>query len=279
MAIAGLPGHAEGGKGGLSGTLLYSRLTNGTWQVWRKEFSTQQAEQLTFSAVDKRYPTRTPDGRIVFHTSNQASYIVEPGTSESAPLLETLWPMRDLVWSPDGARMAFSKIRTDLVDSANLWVADAKDRERVMLTQESGMQYQPAWSPDGRQLAYIGGHGYGTYEVYLINANGTDRRQLTTNHTHEFLPAWSPDGAAIAYSADATGDYEIWVISADGTGARQLTHAPGLDTRPAWSPDGRWIAFATNRTGTLEIWVMAADGSGQRPLIQAEGGACDPAWR
>lgn len=260
------------------GQLIYSRLTDGTWQIWKTDLATHKRIQVTFSPGDKRYPAKAPTGRLVYHTSNYACYLVERDEQSEKPWLADLWPVRDLLWSPDGMRIAFSKFRTDLVDSANLWVADTSGRMQQMITQEAGIQYQPSWSPDGDRIAYVGGHGYGTYEIYVVNADGTNRQQLTENSTHEFLPAWSPDGQRIAFSSDASGDYEIWVMQAYGSQPRQLTDSPGLDTRPVWSPDGGKLAFTTNRSGVLEIWVMKADGTGQRPLVRGEGGVCDPAW-
>ena len=262
-----------------AGTLFYSRLTQGTWQVWQRDLATDERAQRTFSPGDKRYPSWAGNGRIAFCTANQDCYALRDGRAAPDPLLERLWPVKDVVWSPDGARVAFARFRTDLADNANVWVAFADGSDQRMLTHEPGIQYNPSWSPDGTQLVYTGGQGYGTYELYVINADGTNQRRLTHNTHHEFLPAWSPDGARIAFASDASGDYEIWVMRADGSDAKPLTRSPGLDTRPAWSPDGSRIAFVTNRTGTLEIWVMNPDGSDQRPLERAEGGVCDPAWR
>jgi len=262
----------------MTGQLLYSQLTEGQWQIWRHDLATGARTQLTLTPSDKHNPAWGPDGRVTYQTANQGCESVGPHGGEE-PMLAALWPIKDLVWSPDGARVIFSRFRTDLNDSANLWVSDPSGRAPVMLTHAVGIQYNPSWSPDGTQLVYSGGHGYGTYELYVINADGTQPRQLTHNTTHEFWPAWSPDGQWIAYSADATGDYEIWVMHPDGTGATQLTHSPGLDSRPAWSPDSQHIAFTTNRAGHLEIWVMRADGLDPRVLESAAGGACDPAWR
>ena len=261
-----------------SGRLLATRLTNGTWQVWQTDLTTGASRQLTSDPVDKRYPSTLPDGRVGYCTSNQHCFTVAPGETPR-PLLQALWPIRDAAWSPDGRSIVFSKFRTDLIDSANLWIADATTGTTRVLTHAPGIQQNPAWSPDGTQIAYSGGHGYQTYEIYVIDAAGGEPRRLTTNRTHEFLPAWSPDGRRLAYSSDATDDYEIWVMPADGSQPAQLTRSPGLDTRPVWSPDGREIAFATNRTGTLQIWAMAADGGTPRPLETSTAGVGDPWWR
>jgi Tol biopolymer transport system component len=270
---------AEDSQPVLSGRLLYSRLTDGTWQVWQRDLSTNQRVQVTLTPGDKRYPAWVLDGGIAYCTSNQACFQVHSGDERNEPLLADLWPVRDVAGSPDGRSLAFSRFRTELVDSANLWIADSAGTQRRILTQDAGIQEDAAWSPDGEQLAFAAGQGPGTYEIYLVNADGTNRRQLTRNRANDFLPAWSPDGTQIAFSSDASGDYEIWIMRTDGSDLRQLTHSPGLDTRPAWSPDGGHLAFATNRTGTLAIWVMNTDGADQRSLEQAEGGSCDPAWR
>ncbi len=270
---------AEAAPDLLQGRLVYSRLSDGTWQIWQTDLGTGQRTQLTSSAGDKRYPSMTPDGRVTYCTNNQQCYVLDNEHGAVHPLLQELWPLRDVAWSPDETRVAFSKVRTDLVDSANLWVADPSGAARRMLTNQAGIQYNPNWSSDGQRLAYVGGHGYGTYEIYAMDAAGGEPRQLTNNSSHEFLPAWSPDGRRIAFASDASGNYDIWVMAADGSSPTQLTAAPGLDIRPAWSPDGRFIAFTTNRTGTLQIWVVRPDGTDQHVLEQADGGVCDPVWR
>lgn len=265
----------------LTGQLLYSRLTDGTWQIWQTDLATQARSQVTFSPGDKRYPSWVADGSVTYCMSHQACFQSRLGDAQKVdPLLFDLWPVRDAVWSPHGRALAFSRFRTDLVDSANLWIAEGNDTsQRRMITHEVGIQEHPAWSPDGEWIAYSGGHGYGTYELYVVRADGSQRRQLTQNHAHDFLPAWSPDGRRIAFSSDVSEGYEIWTVDADGSNLQQVTRSAGLDTSPAWSPDGQWIAFATNRSGKLELWVMRPDGSEPRILANAGAEACDPAWR
>ncbi len=270
---------ADEARGGLSGQLLYSGLTDGVWQIWRLDLASDTRAQLTFSPGDKRHPSWLDNDSIGFCTSNQGCYRLSRLDGKERPLLQELWPMRDLVWSPVGGRVAFAKFRTDIIDNANLWVADVAGPTRKLITHEAGIQQHPAWSPDGKRIAFSGGHGYGTYELYIVDADGSGLRRLTTNTTHEFSPAWSPDGKQLAYSADASGDYEIWVIGADGSRPRQLTQSPGLDATPTWSPDGAHIAFASNRSGAMELWVMDADGNNARRVERSESGACDPAWR
>ena len=263
-----------------NGQLLYSWLTEDTWQIWMLELPSQQQTQVTSGEGDKRYPSWESAGSIAYCTSNQRCFRAGLNGQGRELLLGDLWPMKDVAWSSDGRRLAFARFRTDLIDSANLWVAGADGTERRMITHEPGIQQHPAWSPDGQWIAYSAGQGYGTYEIYVVRADGAERRRLTQNQAHEFGPAWSPNGHQIAFSSDVSGDYEIWVLDADGSNLRQLTQSPGLDTDPAWSPDGQAIAFVTNRSGTLQIWLMNPDGTDPRPLVQQAGQpVCDPAWR
>ena len=261
------------------GTITYSRLTDGTWQIWRYTLSSGASLQVTFDRRDKRYPMPGVGGLIYYHTSNQEPFSVNPVSGEVLPVLEGLAPLRGATASPDGSKVVFSKIRTDIEDSSNLWMARGDGTSPQTLTLDPGIQDQPAWSPDGRTLAFVNGQGYEKYEICLLSLQDRTITRLTSNTSHEFFPAWSPDGTSIAYSSDATGDYEIWVMDPTGKNARQITKSPGLDSRPSWSPCGNWMAFTSRRSGELEIWRSAPDGSDQQRLFNAGAPACDPLWQ
>jgi dipeptidyl aminopeptidase/acylaminoacyl peptidase len=93
----------------------------------------------------------------------------------------------------------------------------------------------PAWSPDGRQIAFESTLD-GDMDVYVINADGTNLRKLTQNDDrHDEGPAWSPDGRQIVYSSGPDDLHEdIYVMNADGSDPRQLTTYPGRDESPDW---------------------------------------------
>ncbi len=259
-------------------TLLYSRLTDGFWQIWKKTEDNQNT-QLTASLYDKRYPSATKNGEIIFHTNNNRCFLLTKDGKE-VELLSDLWPVRDIVASPTEDVFIFSRFRTDIVDESNIWLYDRTNEKRVMLTREEGIQFQPAISKDGKKIVYSIGNGPRTYEIYSINIDGTEKKQLTENKSNDYTPSFSPDRAKIAFSSNMSGDYEIWTMNADGSEPKQLTDSPGLDTAPAWSSDGKQIAFTTNRSGHLSIWTMNADGSNPLPLLEDLQGneTCDPFW-
>ena len=110
-----------------------------------------------------------------------------------------------------------------------------------------GIGASPAWSPDGKQIVFTK-YDYGG-GIYLMRVDGTHvRRVITTG----FRPRWSPSGRQIVYwNIDQTTQTEqIFVVSVDGGTPRQLTSARTEDNfDPTWSPDGRKIAYARSDRG------------------------------
>jgi TolB protein len=176
-----------------------------------------------------------------------------------------------LFWSPDGRKLAFLSDAGCGQGCHHLYVVNADGSDLQDLTPRVGGGpgrggVDPAWSPDGRRIAYVRLDSPG---VYIVDPDGRGRRRLTRGSTWRYTaPAWSPDGRKLAYGTDRTGNFEVEVVNADGTGRGNLTRNPAYDGDPVWSPDGRMIAFVSNRDGRYAIYVMNPDGSGQRKLTQ-----------
>jgi Tol biopolymer transport system component len=141
-------------------------------------------------------------------------------------------------------------------------------------------EWDAAWSPNGRRLAFRGyyGLGDGDYDLYLVDAKGCQLTRLThgLNGTN---PSWSPTGHQIAFAA--AGAVGIDVINANGTGFHHLTTDTSAyeDDFPAWSASNR-IAFVRTRTRTSqgEIYTMSGNGSGVAPLTHGGPGFGQPSW-
>ncbi len=131
----------------------------------------------------------------------------------------------------------------------------------------------PAWSPDGKKIAFtsIRSPSDGYWEIYVMNADGSNQTRVTNNPARDFGPAWSPDGTRIAFHSDRDhtkfdSNNEIYLVDADGSNPLRLTNDPFVDNFPAWSPDGSKIAFGSQQGGVAGIFVMNPDGSNQTRL-------------
>jgi TolB protein len=148
---------------------------------------------------------------------------------------------------------------------------------------------EPAWSKDGRQLAFLRGPDWTPYEpghlsLYVAASAGGGARRLAAcgncgkqygNHL-----GWSPDGRWIAFSRDAgpRGQESLSVVAAAGGRPHRLTDcrpAQCVDVQPVWSPDGRLLIFERwTRAGQQQLYTVRPDGSG---LTKIADGA-DPQW-
>ena len=135
--------------------------------------------------------------------------------------------------------------------------------DTVNLSNNLGDDFDPAWSPDGSQIAFVSNRENGQEGgqfIYVMNADGSNVRQLTFENGSNW-PDWSHDGSRITY----TSNDDVFVINADGSGQSiNITNNPEKDAQSTWSPDGKKIAWISNRT----IFVMDADGSNIRQLTK-----------
>lgn len=149
----------------------------------------------------------------------------------------------------------------------NLAIMDSNGANVRFLTSTSDPEGHPAWSPDGKVIAYEFQNG-----INLINADGTGVVRLVSNG---FTPRWSPNGKKILFARNIVLTPKIHVMNADGTNITQLTTGPDSDTTPNWSPDGSQIAF----TRGLAVWIMSADGSGAKKVFDAGSFNAYPSWQ
>jgi Tol biopolymer transport system component len=234
---------------------------------------------------------------LIAYESQGALHLMRPDGSDMRLLLPADHPELDgggesPAWAPDGRRLAFSA--SAVGGSSDIWVVDADGTGLGNLTQDltladdafSPDEFAPAWSPDGRQIAFSGGCVRGLC-IVVMDEDGGGVRRLTLG-PDDGAPSWSPDGKRIAFTR--AGD--IHVVDADGSEARRLTRTdrdcPAKNSFPAWSPDGTRIAYvhgvptADHETacGGITDWdgdwvyegelrVMTADGAPGRRIFPA----------
>jgi Tol biopolymer transport system component len=182
--------------------------------------------------------------------------------------------------SPTGKKLLFV---SEVNGSRDVWMADATGENAVPLTDDPGTEDQPAWSPDGRRIAYAAfPKEGGSFDLWLVNVDGSGRRRLTTTPANEIFPAWHPGGEELVYVTDASGNFDLYAIGVqDGRTAPRVV-SPDHEARPQLSPDGTKLAFsrwpANGRSSDATLWVANSDGTAPIELTAAPAPATHPAW-
>ncbi len=224
--------------------------------IWHVDPNGGEHTQLTtFADFDVRWPSMGPGpdggGEIVFNNGTGLFLLdLQSGETTAVPvsipgdrpqLRTRAVDVSDALgnWhvSPTGKR-AVAQARGDI------WTLPASDGVPRNLTRTSGAaELDPAWSPDGRWIAYFS-DASGEYELTVVQSDGKgDARQLTAGHVQAFLsdPMWSPDSELIVF-ADNRGSLHVHDLEADTT-RRIVENRYGGATASSWSHDGEWLAF------------------------------------
>ncbi len=162
---------------------------------------------------------------------------------------------------------------SDRDGNQEIYLMNADGTAQVRLTNNPGTDNFPAFSPDGRRIAFVSQNASGAFAIKLMNADGTNQTQLTPiaydnspYPWHEkWSLSWSPNGGKIAFQENG----EIFTINVDGSNRANLTNNSASDIEPSWSPDGSRIVFISSRVFYLTIHTMNADGSDVRALPSA----------
>jgi Tol biopolymer transport system component len=155
-----------------------------------------------------------------------------------------------------------------------IYTVDPDGSRLRRLTRDVRDDYAPAFSPDGRSIAFV--RGAERPELFLMGADGGGVKRLVAWRAGGgYAPSWSPDGSRIVFVSHARGGLALKTIRADGTGLVRLPTPVGwFYDHPAWSPDGRSLVFTGGLFGSVEegnvLNVVALGGRRPRPLLELD---------
>ena len=264
---------AEWSPDGRSLAFAHSAPSGFPTEIWTMDAGGEQRRALTDFGSASLAPTWSPDGRIAYFTLRD---FPPPASEDDPPPPAEIYSM----------------------------TADGGGQQRI--TNDTDIQTDPEWSPDGSTIAYSqwcpvpGEPGVFDLGMSLMNRDGTNQRALLgCSARRDIVTAdWSPDGRRLVVEiatprpsgrAPRSRQSDLAIINADGTGLRRLTRTAALETHPVWSPDGRRIAFTGDRHvkrgrperlgPAFELYTMRADGGGIRRITRNRVPDLRPNWQ
>jgi eukaryotic-like serine/threonine-protein kinase len=248
-------------------------------EIWTVPSTGGTATRLTKDGqgIVSDMPVFAPDGLGVVHRSNRggASNLWWQPLEDKPPVQLTTGPGPDT--SPSVARngtIAFLNSRS----RNTLFVYSLTDGVSTTLLTDSSRLWAPAFSPDGKEIAYSRDQPDGSWHIWMVSSGGGAARQVTSGKAPEIYPRFSPDGTAIYFNTWGAEPLSIWSVPSKGGPAKPATTpSAGSDAYGDVSPDGRSVVFARTENKVSHIYIASTDGNG-RPRSVADMPGTVPRW-
>ena len=225
----------------------------------------------------------SPAGRLIYmqgSNTGEVYEIVRVGRDGSQTPIDTAWHggFNSLALSPDGRRMA---VGVGLASGTlGVWIKQL-DRGPFSRLTFGGQDRRPAWSPDGRNVAFIRDSLTGI-SVYARVADGSAPDRLLARLDRQVQEvSWSPDGRWLVLRTDNSGAGAGDLVGVHTTGDTTpvpLVASPFQELHPSVSPDSRWLAYTSNESGANEVYVRPFPGTTGGRWQISTGGGTEPRW-
>jgi TolB protein len=162
-----------------------------------------------------------------------------------------------------------------------IWGQRKKNGPHEKLYPISGagsMLSSPAWSPDGKRLAFVQGDRRGNADIMVLELATGRVRRLTDSNGINTEPTWNPNGNQLAFTSDREGGPQVFLMQDDGSNLRRLTGEGQYNASPAWSPNGAMVAYVSRFEGKFDLFVYKLGEGKAYQITTGVSTSESPAW-
>jgi TolB protein len=141
-----------------------------------------------------------------------------------------------------------------------------------------GLVSSPAWSPDGKRLAFVQGDRRGNSDIMVLDLATGRARRLTDGNGINTEPSWNPAGTQLAFTSDREGGPQVFLMQDDGSNLRKLTTEGLYNASPSWSPNGAMVAYVSRFEGKFDLFIYKLGEGKAYQITTGVSTSESPAW-
>jgi len=252
------------------GQIVFSSNRSGAWRIWMAKADGSELKQLTKQDTDDHDvdPVFSPDGKSILFTSTRDGKTGVWRMLADGSKPEQICDGDQAEWSPNAAKIVLRR-------NERIFMRDLTNGKEKSLSPEDWPHCSgPAWSPDGKSIAFAARFESGN-AIYIVPAAG-GKPVKVYDKQGACEPHWAPDGARLVYETET----HICTVNPDGTKNRVITYFGGVQRYARYSPDGKLLVFCqgVSEQGPWELYIIPATGGTPEKLVEGSSNVY-PDWK